>query len=162
LVADTATRRAPEHLLERARLGEVALRGGGGVHGHASTEAGGDAGIVEREPDRARPRLAGRLGMDRVMGVVDEGGARQRREDPGAAGAREVEALEHQHPRTFREDEPTATGGERRARPDRIVGDVHARVDERAVGHASAHARLAAADQHRVGAPEPDLIRRQR
>ena len=146
---------------EGAGLGSIALRGGRGVGVDGRDRVGGHVGVGQGEADGARPGLSGRVGPDRVERLVHDRAAGEHRQDLRPPRPRPVEPLEHEHPGPLREDEAAASPREGRARPDRVLRDVHARVLEARVAHEPAHAGFAAADEHRVRPAHAHLVRTQ-
>ena len=123
--------------------------------------AGGDAGIVEGEPHRAR-RLAP-IGARRrhVVGVVGASVARDLGIDPGAARERVLPLLEHQHRRPFAHHEPVPVLVERAGRAGGVVvASAHRSDDAEGGVRHRRERRLSAAPEHQVGAPAADRVER--
>ncbi len=81
---------AVEREPNRAGLDPVVELGGGAVEVHVVDAVAGNAGLLQRERDRARGLLAGRLGAHPVVGVARRAVAQhlgeRRRAPPVRAG----------------------------------------------------------------------------
>ena len=144
---------------DRHGLGHVALRGRGGVGVDVDDVAGRQPGLPERVRHRAGLGLAGRIGLDHVVGVGGDAGTGQLAVDPGAARLGVLEGLDHQHGGTLAEHEAVAVDVPGSGRP---LGLVVAAAHRLHLGEAGDGQRvddaLGAADHDDVGPAEPDHV----
>ncbi len=88
LVTTTSSDVLAEGGVQHQALGDVALRGRGGVGVDVGDRRRADVGLGERPLDRARAAAAGRVGLGDVVGVGGDAGAEHLGVDLGAAGPR--------------------------------------------------------------------------
>ena len=96
---DHVGRRASPSAREHQRLGDVALRGRGGVRVDVRDVAGVEVGLRAARIFIARVAPAGRVGLGDVVGVGGDAGARDLGVHPGAAGLGVLLGLEDQRRR---------------------------------------------------------------
>ena len=148
-----------ERGVDHQPLGDVALRGRGGVRVDVHDVLRVQLGLLQRPQDGPRAAAAGRVGLGDVVSVGGDAGAEHLGVDPGATGLGVLLGLEDQHARTLAEHEAVAGGvpgpGDSR-RVTGVLGQRH-HVGERR-HRQRVDGGLGAAGQDDVGPAEPDLV----
>ena len=120
---------------------------------------GGELGLPQRPAHRSGLGLPGRVRLDHVVRVGGDAGPGQLAVDPGAAGLRVLEGLDHQHGRALAEYEAVPVHVPRTRRALRLVVAATHRLHLREAGDGQrVDDPFGTADHHDVGPSEADHV----